>query len=162
MSRKEHWRAYVTHRSGGSPRTSGGASGDVKHPGAFLGDTRLDVACGAGLVMLQRGHRAACLSWGNRHHVLHARCVVGVLAISATQAPLRYPTAGCGVQHTRRNAVGPRGWNGGSQVTQTCADVFFGTDGIRWREDGATTRCRFPGTSVVSSNPSRPKRRKQR
>ena len=79
------------------------------------------------------------LSCGSGRHMLHARCIAtcitraflsGALPNGAGPATGRCPTAGSGVQHRRRDAVGPRGGEGGVKAD---ADLrrrgVLGTDG---------------------------------
>lgn len=56
-------------------------------PGAFLTDTRGDVAHGIFRMTLQRGHQALHLSHRHGHHEPHPRCAEKARARGATPAP---------------------------------------------------------------------------
>lgn len=124
----------------GTPRTSGAAFGNDTRPGAFLGDARGGVTCGACSVALQHGHRAVHLSNGNGRHVLHARDVAEIIARSAAPTPL----AGCGVATCCMRVM----WRSSSRgarhqhrsAAQWLAAESGAQNGTRWRRWFKRTR----------------------
>ena len=91
--------------AGGSPRAPGRRPGNATRPRAFFGDTRGGMVGGICGLTLQLGHRVVRFPCGQGRNALHVRCEFETLARSQAPAPLHCPTANCGDQHPRRDAL---------------------------------------------------------